>query len=174
MPKVAIKVLVEAGKATPAPPLGPSLAAHKVNIGQVIAAINEATKEFTGMQVPVEITLDTETKEFEIKVGLPPISSLIKRELGLAKLAKTPWRLPAPKEGEAPPEPFEASLSFDQVLKIAKAKMADLGTTNLKAAVKQVVGSCISCGVQVEGKSPKEIIKEIDAGKFDAKLRKQE
>ena len=101
MGKQTVKALVEGGKAVPGPPLGPALAAAKVNIGQVVSAINEKTKEFKGIKVPIEVTIDTETKEFEISVGSPPISQLIKKEVGKDKLAKTPWTVPKPKEGEA-------------------------------------------------------------------------
>lgn len=155
-----IKLLVEGGKATPAPPLGPSLAAAKLNIGQVIAAINEKTKEFAGMQVPVTVSFDTKTKDFSISVGTPPVSALVKKELKLQVLAKTPWK-------EASP----GNLTFEQILKIAKAKMDSLGTRSLKNAVKQIVASCVSFGVTVENKSPKEILKEIDSGKFDDKFK---
>ena len=82
---ITVKALVDGGKATPAPPLGPSLAPTKVNIGQVIAAINEKTKEFAGMQVPVTIKIDPETKEFEISVGSPSVSALIKKELKISE-----------------------------------------------------------------------------------------
>lgn len=166
-----IKVLVEGGKATPAPPLGPTLAQLKIDVDQIITKINEKTKDFAGMQVPVEITIKSD-KSFDIKVGTPPVSELIKKELNLKKLAKTPWKEPVPKEGEEKAEPFSASLSFEQVLKIAKAKIDALGTRNLKAAVKQVVANCVSCGVLVEGKSPKEIIRDINNGKFDEKISK--
>lgn len=155
-----IKLLVEGGKATPAPPLGPSLAAAKLNIGQVISAINEKTKEFAGMQVPVTVNFDNKTKEFSIAVGMPPVSALVKKELKLQTLAKAPWK-------EASP----GNLNFEQIMKIAKAKMDSLGCHSLKNAVKQVVASCISFGVTVENESPKEILKEIDSGKFDDKFK---
>jgi large subunit ribosomal protein L11 len=160
MGKVSVKLLVDGGKASAGPPLGPSLAPLKVNIGQVVSAINEKTKEFSGMQVPVEVVVDTSTKEFNIKVGTPPVSSLIKKELKLEKLAKTAWK-----------EPAVGNLNFDQVLKITKAKLDVLGTRDFKKAVKQVVAACVSLGVSVEGKTPKEILKEINEGKFDSKIK---
>ena len=81
MGSISIRVLVEGGKAIPGPPLGPALAIHKVNIGQVISAINDKTKDFAGITVPVEVLIDPATKGFEIKVGTPPVSALIKKEL---------------------------------------------------------------------------------------------
>src|SRR3989339_502491 len=106
MPNVIVKALVEGGKASAGPPLGPTLAPLKVNIGQVIAAINEKTKEFAG-----------------ISVGTPPVSQLIKKELKLEKLAKTAWK-----------EPAVGDLKIESAVKIAKLKLDSLGTKNLKKA----------------------------------------
>lgn len=161
MPKITIKVMVEGGKAVPGPPLGPALAQHKVNIGKVVSAINEHTKEFKGLTVPVEVIIDTETKEFEIKVGTPPVSQLIKKEIGAQKLTKAPWK-----------EDPVGDIKFEQIIKIAQAKLDALGTKDLKRAIKQVVGSCVSCGVTVEGKHPRDVIKEIEQGKWDDKIKK--
>ncbi len=149
--------MVEGGKAIPGPPLGPALAAHKVNIGQIVSAINEATKEFAGISVPIEVIIDTDTRGFEIKVGSPPTSQLIKKELKLEKLAKAAWK-----------EPAVGDLKMDAAVRIAKAKLPVLGTRDLKKAAKEVVASCTSLGVTVEGKNPKEIIKEIGQGKWDS------
>lgn len=151
--------MVEGGKAVPGPPLGPTLAQHKVNIGQVVSAINEKTKEFAGINVPLEVKIDTETKEFEIVVGTPPVSQLIKKEIKVEKLAKAAWK----------EEPV-GDLSLDQAVKIAKSKLSSLGTRDLKKATKEVVASCLSCGVTVEGKNPKETLREIDEGKWDSKF----
>lgn len=166
---IIIKALVEGGKATPAPPLGPQLAIAKVKIPEVIAAINEKTKDFKGIQVPVEITIH-EDKSFDIKVGTPPVSALIKKELKLEKLAKAPFGTYTPKEGEVVEE-FKGDLKFEQVVKIANAKKDVLGTRDFKNMVKQVVGSCVSLGVTVEGKTPKEMLEEIDSGKWDDKFK---
>jgi large subunit ribosomal protein L11 len=160
MSKVIIKAMVEGGKAVPGPPLGPALAIHKVNIGQVVAKINEATKEFAGISVPIEVQVNTDTKAFEIKVGSPPTSQLIKKELKIEKLAKTAWK-----------EPAVGDLKMAAAVRIAKAKLPTLGTRDLKKATKEIVASCVSLGVNVEGKNPKEVIKDIDAGKWDAEFK---
>ena len=152
-----IKALVEGGKASPKPPLGPQLSQAKVDIGKVIAAINEKTKDFAGMQVPVEIIVK-EDKSFEIRVGTPPVSSLIKKELGVQKLAKEPGK------------EFTGNLSMEQAVRIAKLKLDSLGTKDLKKAVKQIIGSCVSMGVQIEGRHPKEVLREIDEGKWNEKM----
>ncbi len=146
--KQVVEVLVEGGKATPGPPLGPALGPLGVPIPKVIAAINEKTKEYAGMQVPVKVIVDPATKEFEIEVGIPPTSALIKKELGIEKGAKA---------GE-----IVGSLSLDQLVKIAKIVMKKSYAKDLKAAVKTVVGTCVSMGVAIEGKHPKEFLKEVD------------
>lgn len=149
MAKKTVKALVEGGKASAAPPLGPALGQLKVNIGKVIEEINKKTKDFSGMQVPVEIVVDVDTKEFEISVGTPPTSSLIKKELGAKKMG--------PDQN--------LNLTFDQVLKIAKAKSGDL-FGDMKAKVKQVLGTCVSAGVKVDGRDPREVQRDIDKGKI--------
>ena len=78
-----VETLVDRGKASAAPPLGSSLGPLKVNIGQVISSINEKTKIFNGMKVPVKVIVNTETKDFKIEVGTPPASQLIKKEINL-------------------------------------------------------------------------------------------
>jgi len=114
------------------------------------------------MQVPVKVVVDTKARTFEIEVGTPPTSALIKKELGV----KEPVKEEAGKKGK----PGIGNLSFDQAVKIAKQKSSASLAKGLKAQVKEVVGTCLSLGAKVEGKDPREIQKEIDAGKYDAKL----
>jgi len=154
-----IEVLVEGGKATAGPPIGPALGPLGVNVMQVVKTINEKTKKFEGMKVPVKITVDPKTKQFEIKVGTPPASALILKELGVEKGSSSPR---TEKIG---------NLTMDQVIKIAKMKYDDLLGKDLKRKVKEIVGSCVSIGVTIEGKSPKEVIKEIDEGVYDSKFK---
>ena len=79
MVKKIVEALVDGGKATPAPPLGPTLSVFKVNIGKIVQDINQKTKEYEGMKVPVKIIIDDETKEYSIEIGIPPVSSLIRK-----------------------------------------------------------------------------------------------
>lgn len=157
--KSTVKVLVEGGKATPGPPLGPALGPFGVNVGKVVAEINKKTAAFDGMKVPVRIIVDKKTKEFEIEVGSPPVSALIRKELGIEKGAKT-----AGKE-------TVGDLSIDQVIKIAKLKLGSTLAKGLRSAVKEVLGTCVSVGVTVEGKDPREIQKRVEEGGYDQKLR---
>lgn len=156
MPEV--KVLVEGGKATAAPPLGPALGPLGVNIGQIIGAINDKTKIFAGMQVPVTVKVK-EDKTFTIDVGTPPVSALIKKEAGLEKLS-----------GRPKDEKF-ANIKIEQCIKVAKMKIDVMGTSILKNAVKQIAGSCVTYGILIEGKDPKDVIKDIDNGVFDDKIK---
>lgn len=163
-----IKMLVEGGKANIGP-YAPTLAPLKIDMKQLTNEINEKTKEFDGMEVPVEVDIK-EDKSFEIKVGLPPVSALIKKELNVKKFSKAPWGEYKPKEGEEY-TPFEGNITLDQIVKIARAKMDDLKTKDFKKAVKQVVSACLSMGITIDEKNPKEIIQEIDDGKYDDKLK---
>jgi len=163
--KETLELLVEGGKASPGPTTAPKLSAYKLNVGEVFKKINEMTKDYEGMKVPVKIIIDKETKEYEIKIGTPPTSSLIKKELGIdvAKITE---------EEKAAGKTSVGNLTFEQCVKIAKMKMNDLLAKDFKSAVKQVLGTANSMtGVLVEGKRPKEIIKEIDEGKWDHALK---
>lgn len=155
VPKKVVRVMLEGGKATPGPPLGPALGGLGLNMGLVVKEINNKTKEYAGMKVPVEIEVDLETKEFEVRVGTPPTSMLILRELGIGKGSSDPG---SKRIGD---------LKMEQVVKVAKVKLEDANTKDLKKVVKQVIGTALSMGVTVEGKDPREIQKEIDSGTWD-------
>jgi len=160
--KKVIEALVSGGQATAGPPLGPALGPLGVNVLAIVNKINEVTKAYAGMKVPVKISVDTETKEFEVNVGTPTASALIVSELRIEKGSK------APKTEKV------GNLSMEQVLRIAKVKRAELLSKNLKAAVKEVLGSCVSMGVTVENKDPREVQQEIDQGKHDELLKKEQ
>jgi large subunit ribosomal protein L11 len=161
--KLTVQALVEGGKASPAPPLGPSLAPTGVNIGQVIAAINEKTRDFAGMNVPIRVVVDKASKTFEIEVGTPPTSALIKKELGLKE--------PVKEEAGVKGKKVIGDLSIEQCVKIARAKSGASLSRSLKAGVKEIIGTCLSLGVTVEGKNAKEVSKEIDEGVYDPQLK---
>jgi large subunit ribosomal protein L11 len=163
--KETIDLLIEGGKAAPGATTGPKLATYKLNQGEIFKQINEKTREYSGIKVPVKLIIDKKTKEYEIKVGTPPVSSLIKKELGL-ELAKIT------EEEKTAGKTTTGDLKMAQCVKIAKMKMDDLLAKDLKAAVKLVVGNANSLtGVMVEGKRPKEIIKEINEGKWDSAIQ---
>jgi large subunit ribosomal protein L11 len=148
-----ISVLVPGGNATPGSPLGPALGPLGIPVGQVIAKINEATKEFDGMEVPVDVIVNPATKEFELEVGMPPASALIKKEAGIDK---------GTKDGTA-----VADISWDSVLKIARRKQGQCLGADLREVAKEVVGTCVSMGVTIEGRPAKDFFKEIDTRKIE-------
>lgn len=113
-----------------------------------------------GFEVPVKIVIDKEKKTYELKVKTPPVSSLIKKELGTEKIKLS-------EEDRAKGIRFVADLKMEQIVKIAKIKKEDLLAKDLKNAVKIVLGSIVSMPISVEGKKAKEIIKEVDEGKWD-------
>ncbi len=160
--KKVVEALVAGGQATAGPPLGPALGPLGVNVVAIVNKINEVTKDYAGMKVPVKVLVDIETKDFEVTVGTPTASALIISELKVGKGSSAPN---AQKIG---------NLNMDQLIKIARMKSAELLSTNLKGAVKEVLGSCVSMGVTAEGKDPKEVQKEIDEGKYDSILRNEE
>jgi large subunit ribosomal protein L11 len=153
--KKVVDALINGGQATAGPPLGPALGPLGVNVLAVVNKINEATKSYSGMKVPVKIAIDTETKKFEISVGTPTTPALIVSELGVEKGSENPK---TNKVGD---------LSLEQVLRVAQVKRTELLAGSLKAAVKEVLGSCVSLGVTVEDKDPRDVQREIDEGKHD-------
>jgi len=125
---------------------------------QIISAINEKTKEFQGMKIPVTVVVDADTKKWEIEVGIPSASALLLKEAGIQKgsgTSGTEW------VGE---------VSADMIAKIAKVKLETSYASSLKSVAKQIVGTCVSLGIKVEGKTPKEFTAEINEGKWDGKL----
>ncbi len=147
-----ISVMIEGGKATPAPPLGPALSPLGINVVQVVAQINEKTKAFAGMKVPVTIKVDSK-KNVEIEVGTPPVSAIIKKELKLEKGAANPKT------------ENKGNLSFEQVKTIAEMKTDSMNSSEIEKSMREVIGACDSMGVFIEGKRAKAIQKEIDEGK---------
>ncbi len=154
-----VETLIEGGKATAAPPLGPALGPTGVNIGQVVSKINEKTAIFKGMQVPVKVIINPSNKTFEIEVGTPPASALLKKEANIEK-------------GSGKPNLDKvADVLIEQIIKIAKMKEDDLTGRTMKEKVKEVIGTCCSMGILVEGKDAKEAIRMVDEGKFDAEIK---
>jgi len=198
-----IDLLIEGGKAKPGPTTAPKLGVYKVNMGKLFQDINEQTKDYKGMNVPVKVIINKKDGSYSIKIGTPPVSSLIKKELGLKKITEEK------KEEEEAKEPEESkkkkddntekkktkkelkkekaekakktkgkkervivgNLTMGQCIKIMKMKRDSLLAKNMKKAVKEVVSSVVSMPLTIEGKSPKEVLKEIDEGKYDDLLK---
>jgi large subunit ribosomal protein L11 len=135
--KTVLKLNLPAGKANPAPPIGPALGQHGVNIMEFCNSYNEATKDKMGQMIPAEVTI-FEDRSFTFVTKLPPVSELIKQELKLKSGSQTPGRASA------------GTLSEAQVRSIAEAKLGDLNTTDLEAAMRTVQGTARSMGIQVK------------------------
>ncbi len=133
-----IKLHCPGGAATPAPPVGPALGQHGVNIGQFVQQFNSRTSDKKGLVVPVEITVFRD-RTFTFITKSPPAAVLLKKAAGLDKGAKEPGRETA------------GSVTMDQVREIAQTKMEDLNAANLEAAARIVAGTARSCGLEVEG-----------------------
>jgi len=156
-----IKLLVEGGEMKPGPTLSQKIGPLGMNIGEIINKINTETKSFKGMKVPVELDINVGTKTFNVDVFSPPVSELIKKEAGAEKGAGEHKKLKA------------GNISIEQVISIAKTKRGNLLSKDLKSAVKDVVGSCVSLGILVESKEAKEIEQDIDAGVYDKEIRNE-
>ena len=133
-----IKLQLPAGSASPAPPVGPALGQHGVNIMQFVKEYNERTSQLTGNVVPVELEVYAD-RSFTFKLKSPPASDLIKKAAGLEKAS------------EAPGVEIVGSITRDQAREIAKTKMEDLNAQDIDAAINIIEGSARSMGVTVEG-----------------------
>ncbi|RMW33245.1 MAG: 50S ribosomal protein L11 [Nitrosopumilus sp.] len=154
-----ISSLVTGGGASAGPPLGPALGPLGVNIMEVINAINDKTKDFEGMKVPVTVIVDSDTKKYEIEIGIPSAAALIMKEAGIQKgsgASGTEWA---------------GDVTMDSIVKVANTKLENSYASSLKSVAKTIIGTCVALGVKVEGKTPKEITAEINEGKWDEKFQ---
>ena len=131
-----IKLQIPAGKATPAPPVGPALGQHGVNIGLFTKEFNERTKNDIGMMIPVVITVYSD-RSFSFITKTPPVSDLLKKACGIEKGSGVPQRDKV------------SSITQSEVKKIAEMKMPDLNASSLEAAISMVAGSARSMGIVV-------------------------
>jgi large subunit ribosomal protein L11 len=154
----SVSALVVGGEANAGPPLGPALGPLGVNVMAIVKQINEQTKDYAGMRVPVKVNVDTETKQFTVEVGIPSASALIVKESG------------APKGSATPKTAIVGNLTVDKLVKIAGIKRAQSYGTATKSVAKEVAGSCVSMGVTIEGKLGKEFLLEVKEGKWDEAL----
>jgi len=135
--KAIIKLQIPAGRATPAPPVGPSLAQHGLNIAEFCQKFNEATKSQEGWTCPVEITV-YEDRTYDFKLKTPPASELLKKAAGIEKGSGEPDRTKVGK------------ITRRQLREIAEKKMADLNTTDIERAMKIIEGTAKNMGITIE------------------------
>ena len=154
-----VSSLVTGGAASAGPPLGPALGPLGVNIMEVINTINKKTKDFEGMKVPVTVVVDSDTKKYEIEIGIPSAAALIMKEAGIQKgsgTSGTEW---------------VGDVTMDAVIKVANTKLEKSYASSLKSVAKTIMGTCLALGVKIEGKTPKEMTIEINEGKWDEKFQ---
>jgi large subunit ribosomal protein L11 len=154
--KKIVNALVSGGEASAGPPLGPALGPLGINILQVVNTINEKTKDFPGMKVPVKVEVDPETKKFSVEVGVPPTAALIFKESGINKGSGTAGTN------------FVGNVSMQSIVKISKMKLDVSYAPDIKSIAKEIIGSCLSLGIKVEDKVAKELYADVSAGKYDA------
>jgi large subunit ribosomal protein L11 len=142
----------------PGPSLSQKLGPLGIPLNQVIQKVNQATTDFNGLKVPVELNVDTLTRDFDVKVFSPPVSELLKKELGIEKGSGAQKKI---KVGNA---------SIEQIISLAKTKSQNLLCKDFKSAVKTIVGTCVSLGILIENKPALEIEKEIDEGRYDKEI----
>jgi large subunit ribosomal protein L11 len=135
--KAIVKLQIQAGKATPAPPIGPSLAPHGLNLSEFCQKFNAATQDKVGFKIPAEITI-FEDRSFTFKLKQPPASELIKKMIGIEKGSGTPNKTKVGK------------ITRDQLRKVAEQKMEDLNANDIEAAMKIIEGTAKNMGVTVE------------------------
>ncbi|MEK6812982.1 MAG: 50S ribosomal protein L11 [Nanoarchaeota archaeon] len=157
--KETIEMIVDGGKAAPNAAIAQKLGPMKIPIPKVMEEINKKTAEFKGMKIPVKVHIDTASKEFTIDVGSPSMTELIRKELSLEKGSGTPNRVKA------------ANMAMEQVIKVAKMKHDTLLSRNLHSSVKQVIGSCGSMGVLVEGKEAHDAVVAVNEGVYDSLIQ---
>ncbi len=110
------------------------------------------------MKIPVTVSVDTDTKEWEIEVGIPSASALLLKEAGIQKGSSTSGT------------EWAGDITVDSIAKVANVKLETSYASSLKSVAKQIVGTCVSLGIKIEGKTPKEFTVEINEGKWDSKF----
>jgi large subunit ribosomal protein L11 len=160
MPK--IKMLVEGGSMAPGPSVAQQLGPLGINIGEVISKVNEATKNFKGLKVPVELDINAKTKAVEVKVFSPPVSELLKKELGIPKGSGEQAKI---QVGNA---------AIENIISVALTKQSDLLSKDLKACVLSVAGTCTSLGVLIENMTAPQACEEIKNGKYDPEINNKQ
>jgi len=156
-----IKLMVEGGKMSPGPAVAQSLGPMGINIGDVISKVNEATKGYAGITVPVNLDVDGKTKKFKITVLSPPTSQLLKKELKIEKGSATRLKQRV------------GNLAIEQVISVAKSKHDNMLSNDFMSSLKSVIGTCQALGTLIENKEAKEIMQEILDGKYASEIKSQ-
>jgi large subunit ribosomal protein L11 len=159
---VTVDLLVDGGNASSSGAMGPALGPLGVNIKNIVDEINKKTSAYQGMKVPVKVTVNKATRAFELDIGIPPASALVLKAAGISKGSSTPNTETV------------GNINFQQLIEITKSKMSDLAASKLKSGCKEILGTMVTMGVTCEEKDPRDVQKEIDGGKYDDLLAKEE
>ena len=135
--KAIVKLQIQAGAATPAPPVGPALAQHGLNIMEFCQKFNDATKQNQGFKIPVEVTV-YEDRTYNFKLHQPPASELLKKAAGIEKGSGTPNKIKV------------AKISRAQLRQIAEKKMEDLNTSDIEGAMRIIEGTAKNMGIEIK------------------------
>ena len=135
--KAVVKIQIPAGKATPAPPIGPALAQHGLNIAEFCQKFNEATKEKTGYTIPVQVTIYVD-RTYALKFKTPLASELLKRAAGIEKGSDQPNKRKVGK------------VTKSQLREIAEKKLEDLNTKDIEQAMKIIAGTARNMGIEIK------------------------
>lgn len=149
-----IEFLIPGSQATPGEPIGPQLGPTPVDVQQAVTTINERTASFEGTDVPITLTYEQDGS-FEISVGVPPTSALLKRQAGIER-------------GSGRPEEFVADLTIEQLQTVVEQKQSDLNAYNMTNSAKEIAGTCVSLGITIDGNDPREFAQRVDDGEYDA------
>jgi large subunit ribosomal protein L11 len=159
---VTVDLLVDGGSASSGGAMGPALGPLGVNIKEIVDEINKKTSAYQGMKVPVKVTVNKATRAFELEIGIPPASALVLKAAGISKGSSTPNTETV------------GNISFQQLIEITKSKMTDLAASTLKSGCKEILGTMVTMGVTCEEKDPRDVQQEIDKGKYDDLLAKED
>ncbi len=155
---VTVDLLIVGGEAKPSGSIAPALGPTGVNLGQVVGEINKQTSGYKGMKVPVKVIVNKKTRTFELEIGIPPASALVKKELGVSS-------------GSAMPQNRDAgNLTYEQVLNVTKSKRPNLLGATWKTASLEILGTMQSLGATCEGLDPREMQKKVKNGEFDDRI----
>jgi large subunit ribosomal protein L11 len=158
---VTIKLLVDGGAMKPGPAIAQQLGPMGINMGKVLSDVNAATASFKGMQVPVNLDVDAKKKTFTVTVLSPSVSALLKKEMGIELGSGERRKVQV------------GNLAIEQIISVTKQKLPGMLANNFLGALKSVVGSAMAMGVLIESKDPKEVLQEIEDGKYDKEIKAQ-
>ncbi len=158
---VSIKLLVEGGNMKTGPAVAQQLGPLGINIGQVINDVNEKTKNFKGMNVPIVLDINSSTKAYTINVKSPPTSELLKKEVSITKASGARLKL------------IVGNIAFERVLSVALQKHENMLSNDILDSVKSVLGTCQAMGIIVDNKEIKDILIDLSQGKYDAIIKAQ-